>query len=180
MTATGWVWYTHTMRNYIRLGCAALVLALGMSVRAEEYQQLKTKAEILVGYVQELYDEACRKGSETHSPLYQYYFKLMNDTGKDLLSRPESVTNKQRLQKYFELAEKDYEAYTKLSGDADKAAAIGNDRVYVGRNHVVTNGSRRRAKRLVNIERLGEKELALAIERWEKFSAQVKRDTAAK
>jgi len=149
-------------------GSVALALTLGLGAFAEDYQMLKCKTEILVDQVKEFRDESDRKGSELHTPQYQYYFRLMYATGTNLLARAESPTTVRRLNEYFALAKKDYDAYTRYEGAYDRAEATGSNRGRQGAQH--------RAKRIVNAKKLGEQELLAAIARWEKFVAELKRE----
>jgi len=155
------------MKYPTSIACAALALALGSAAYAEDYQLLKTKVEMLVDQAKELYDDSCRKDSETHNAPCKYYFGLMYATGTNVLARAETPTNAQRLRKYFDLIQKDYEAYTKVSAGADMAAATGR-----GKGE---SGGRHRAKRMINAEKLRDKELAAAVKRWEAFVQQLKR-----
>jgi len=163
------------MKTNIKLACAAVVLALGTAVHAEEFMLLKAKVELLVGQAKELYDDSFRKGSEVYGAPYQYYYGLMYASGTNLLGSAESQTTTQRMKKYYDLIEKDYEAYAKVEAATAKAAATGSDKVYAGR-HVVNNGSRHRAKRLINAQKMGDKELAEAVKRWEKFATQLAKE----
>jgi len=163
------------MKANAKLLCAAVALALSAAVHAEEYALLKAKVELLVEDAKGFYEESFRKGSESYGAPYQYYFGLMYETGSSLLKREESPATRLRLKKYYDLLEKDYEAYTKVEAEAAKAAATGGDKVLVGKR-VVSNGSRHRAKRLINAEKLRDKELADAVKRRESFATQVKRE----
>jgi len=152
------------------LGVFALVFGFGaLSVRAEDYQLLKVKTGILVEQAQEFYLESRQKDSYVHGAAYQYYFTLMHTTGTNLLARSESTANEKLLRAYFELIKKDYASYTKVNAATDKAAATGS----LDGNA----GSRHRAKRLINAEKLRDKELQAAIKRWEKFVGDVKKST---
>jgi len=164
------------MKTNPKLLCAAVVLALGMAVRAEEYVLLKAKTELLVEQAKGLLDDSYRKGSESYGAPYQYYFGLMHATGTNLLARGESATNAQRLRKYCGLIEKDYEAYTKVNAAVDMAAATGADKKSVGRGRVIRSGSRTRVQRLINAEKLRDKELAEAVKRWEGLAVQLMKD----
>jgi len=167
------------MKTNMPIVCAALMLALGTVVRAEDYMFQRAKAELIVEQAKGLYEDSFRKGSESYGAQYQYYFGLMYETGTNLLGRAESQTTKLRMRKYLELIEKDYEAYTKVEAAVDKAAATGGDKIYAGR-HVVANGSRHRAKRMANAEKLRDSELAAAVKRWENFVRQVMKDPVKK
>jgi len=151
------------------LAAAALAVSLAalLPCRAEDYDLLKTKTKILVDEMQEFYEDSCKKDSYVHGAQYEYYFKLAHTTGTNLLSRAESPANEKLLRQYFELVKKDYEAYTKVGAAADKAAATGRQYGNAGDRH--------RAKRLVNAEKLRDKELTAAIKRWEKFVGQLKK-----
>jgi len=170
--------YTEGMKACVRMSCAAVVLALGSAVHAEEYMMLRAKVELLVEEAKGYYDDSFRKGSEIYGAPYQYYFGLMYGTGTNLLSRSESPTTVQRMRKYYDLIEKDYEAYTKVCAATEKAAATGSDQLCVGRR-VVRNGSRHRAKRLINAEKLADRELEAAVKRWEGFVRQVMKDRSS-
>lgn len=147
----------------------AVALAFGAGVaRAEDYQLLKMKTEILIDEAKEFYADSCKKDSYVHGAQYEYYFKIMLVTGTNLLAKAESPENEKNLRKYFELIKKDYESYTKVNAATDKAAATG--RLYGNA------GDRHRAKRLVNAEKLRDKELTAAIKRWEKFIDQLKKN----
>jgi len=163
------------MNLNLKVVCAATVLALGSALHAEDYMMQKAKVELLVNQAKEFYDDSFRKGSETYGAPYQFYFGLMYATGTNLLARAESSATRQRMQKYCELIEKDYEAYTKVEAAAEKAAATGSDKLFVGK-WVVRDGSRHRAKRLINAQKLGDRELDSAIKRWENFASQLLRE----
>jgi len=155
-------------RKQFLVRSAVLVFCMGtLTALADDYQLLKTKTNILVEQAQEFYAESRQKGSYVHGAAYQYYFTLMHTTGTNLLSRSESPANEKLLRAYFNLIKKDYEAYTKVNAAADKAAATGSLDGNAGTRH--------RAKRLVNAERLRDKELAAAIQRWEKFVCELKK-----
>jgi len=160
------------MKTNIRLACAALALAFGMAVHAEDNQLLKAKVELLVEQAKGLYEDSFRKGSASYGAQYQYYFGLIYASGTNLLARADSSTTTQRLRKYFDLVEKDYETYTKIEAAADMAAATGSTRGH--------NGARHRAKRLINAEKLRDQELATAVKRWENFVSQLKKDPVRK
>jgi len=163
------------MKTNIKFVCAAVALALGTAVHAEDYAMLRAKVELLVGQAKDLYEDSFRKGSESYGAAYQYYYGLMYGAGTNLLGRAESQTTTQRMKKYYDLIEKDYEAYTKVEAATAKAAATGSDKVYAGR-HIVSNGSRHRAKRLANAQKMGDKELGEAVKRWEKFATQLAKE----
>jgi len=150
------------------LGAALLAAALAVpTVRAEDYELLRTKTGLLVEQAEEFYSESRRKESYVHGAAYQYYFTLMHSTGTNLLARSKSASNEKLLRAYFELVKKDYAAYTKVAAATDKAAATGSSDGEAG--------SRHRAKRLVNAEKLRDKELQAAIKRWEKFVGDLKK-----
>ena len=163
------------MKTTTKLACAALALALGSAAYAEEYVLLKAKVELLVEQAKDFYDESCRKGSELYGAQYKYYFGLMYATGTNALGRAETPANKRKMEKYYELIEKDYAAYTSAAAAYDKVTATGSDKVHVGR-HVVKDGSRHRAKRIINAEKLGDKQLEAAIKRWEEFAVRLKKE----
>jgi len=154
--------------NLYLLGVTALVCGLGpLTVRAEDYQLLKVKTRILVEQAQEFYSDSRKKESYVHGAAYQYYFTLMHTTGTNLLARSESPTNEKLLREYFNLIKKDYDSYTKVNAATDKAVATGTLDGNAGARH--------RAKRLVNAEKLRDKELTAAIKRWEKFVGEMKK-----
>jgi len=154
------------MKNIIPL--AVFVFGFGiLSVRAEDYQLLKGKTELLAGQANDLLQDSFRKGSATYGAAYQYYFSLIHASGTNLLARTESPSNERLLHAYIDLVAKDYEAYTKVMSATEMAAATGKLKG--------NSGTRHRAKRLINAEKLGDKELAAAIKRWEKFVGDVKR-----
>jgi len=169
LTAGSAMVYNHHMKiNSVRLGVVSLAFGLlSLTACAEDYQLLKAKTGILVEQAQEFYSESRQKESYVHGAAYQYYFTLIHTTGTNLLARSESPTNEKLLRAYFNLVKKDYEAYTKVNAATDKAAATGS----LSGNA----GSRHRAKRLVNAEKLRDKELTAAIKRWEKFVGDMKK-----
>jgi len=146
----------------------AVSLAAVLPCWADEYELLKTKTQILVEQASELYAESCKKGSYVHEAQYEYYFRMMLSTGTNLLARAQSRENERNLREYFNLVKKDYEAYTKVNAATDKAAATGRSYGNAGDRH--------RAKRLINAEKLRDKELTAAIKRWEKFIGQLKKE----
>lgn len=156
------------MKIVIHIACAAAVLALGTAARAEDFQLLKAKVELVAGQAKDLYDDSCRKGSASYGAQYQYYFGLMYAAGTNVMGRAESPTTTNQMRKYLDLTGKDYEAYTRISAETDKAAATGYTRGKAG--------GRARAKRLTNAEKLRDKELESAIKRWEAFVTQLKKD----
>jgi len=164
------------MKTNLKVVCAALAVAFGMAVHAEDGMLLRAKVELVVGQADDLYKDSCRKGSESYGVGYQYFYGLIHATGKVLLDRPESQLTTIRMKKYLELIEKDYEAYTRIEAAASKAAATGHDRVLTSRHRIAFDGSRHRAKRITNAEKLRDKELGAAIQRWEKFALQLKRE----
>lgn len=147
----------------------ALALACVITTAfADDCQLLKAKVKMLVDEAQEHYENSRKKDSYVHGAQYEYYFKLILSTGTNLLAKSDSPTSEKNLRKYFDLVKKDYDAYTKVNAAADKAAATGRLQGNAGDRH--------RAKRLVNAEKLRDKELSEAIKRWEKFIEQLKRE----
>jgi len=142
-------------------------LAAILPCRAEDYDLLKAKTKILVTEMKEFYESSGKKDSYVHGAQYEYYFQLVHTIGTNLLARTDTPTNEKLLQQYFTLIKKDYDAYTKVGAATDKAAATGRLSGNAGDRH--------RAKRLVNAEKLRDKELTDAIKRWEKFVEQLKR-----
>lgn len=159
--------------KHIAILTFSLVL-LPFLVLADELQLDRAKLELVVEQAGELLADANRKGSPTHAAPYQYYFGLVYGVGTNLLSRKDSPVTKNLQRRYMDLIDKNYTAYTRVEEAYGKAAATGNDTRHVGR-HVVSTGSRHRAKRIANAEKLGEKELTKAIQQWESFASQVKR-----
>jgi len=155
------------MKNSIRFACAAMMLALGTAGYAEDYVFLRGKTELITeeakGLLASAPDAACK-----------YYFGLIYASGTNLLGRAESSSTSQKMQRYISLAEKDYEAYTKVSEAMDRANATGGDVVAVGnRQRVVKNGERKRTNRRINAEKLRDKELEAAVKRWQNFATQL-------
>jgi len=135
------------MKNIILLAVFASGFGL-LSVRAEDYQLLRGKAELLVGQANDLLQDSFRKGSATYGAAYQYYFSLIYGSGTNLLARSESPTNVRLMQSYIDLVAKDYEAYTKVSDATTMASATGKLKGNAGTRH--------RAKRLISAEKLGD------------------------
>jgi len=163
------------MKRNASIVCAALALALGWTVHAEDSMLLRAKVQLLAEQAKDLYEDSFRKGSDSYGVPYQYYFGLMYASGTNLLARADTTATTQRLKKYCTLIEKDYEAYTRIDAAAKQAAATGSDKVFVGR-HVVKDGARKRARRLVNAEKLRDKELAAAVKRWETLVIELKKN----
>jgi len=152
-----------------------LSLALTFVVRAEDAQLQRAKMELLVEQAGEMFTDAQRKGSATHGAVFQYYYGLVYGAGTNILARKDSAATANLQNRYMALIAKNYETYTKVENAMEKAKATGSDTVRVGRNKVVRNGNRHRAKHIASAEKLGEKELAAAIREWENFVIQLKK-----
>jgi len=155
----------------IALACFGLVLTVGAppAEAADDFATLKLKTQLLVDEAKEISAESARTKDGVHAAAFKYYGLLMVSTGTNLLARSESPTNTRLLRSYLDLVAKDYEAYSKCTDSASMAEATGYKRGHTG--------DRQRVKRRINAEKLGDKELADAIKRWEKFAAEVKRKT---
>jgi len=163
--------YNRGMKKKLTLlGAFALMFGFGIpTAQAEDYQLLRGKTELLVGQANDLLKDSFRKGSETYGAAFQYYFSLIYGSGTNLLARSESPTSVKLMHSYIDLVAKDYEAYTKVTDATAMAAATGSRKGHTG--------SRGRTKRLINAEKLGDKELTAAIKRWEKFVGDVKKSS---
>jgi len=53
------------MKTNIKFACAAVVLALGTAVHAEEFMLLRSKVELLVGQAKELYDDSSARAARS-------------------------------------------------------------------------------------------------------------------
>jgi len=150
------------------LVCGAAVLtlvSLAFTGRSEDYQLLRTKAELLVDQTKG-FGDSCRSGSYVQNAAYQYYFRLVHAVGTNLLARSASPSNERLLRTYIDRVCKDYESYTRAEEAEGKALATGSVRGKAG--------SRHRAKRLLNAEKFRDRELSSAIARWEKFFTEIK------
>lgn len=146
-------------------GVALVVFAL--SAKAEDYDLLKLKASLLVEQAKGYREDSFCKGNELYGAAHQYYFTLVHASGTNLLARAKSSANEKLLASFCELAAKDYAAYTKVAAAEEKAAATGRSSGDAGCRH--------RAKRIINAEKLGDKELKAAIIRWEQFAKRLKK-----
>jgi len=154
------------MNKNMMFAAGVLVFAMAFACRAEDAQLAQIKLQLVVDQAGELYDEACRKGSDTHTPAHKYYFGLIYASGTNLLARTPSSDTTSLTRQYMEMVQRDYKAYTKVETAVDKAAATGSRKG--------SSGSRTREARKASAERLGEKELASAIKKWEDFAVRIK------